>query len=81
MDCDTKNSIEKLRSLRESLCQKQTQWKKAFAVKDAVVIELRSLKVIADNPDSERSDILSKIDCLLSLIDPDHEEFVEKKNV
>ena len=37
MDCDTKNSIEKLRSLRESLCQKQTQWKKAFAVKDAKV--------------------------------------------
>jgi len=81
MDCETKDSIEKLRSLRESLCQKQTQWKKAFAVKDAVVVQLKSLKDIARNPDSERSDILSKIDCLLSLIDPDHQEVSEKKNV
>ena len=81
MDCETKDSIEKLRSLRESLCKKQTQWKKAFAVKDAVVVQLKSLKDIACDPDSERSDILSKIDCLLSLIDPDHQEVSEKKNV
>ena len=81
MDCETKDSIEKLRSLRESLCQKQTQWKKAFAVKDAVVIQLRSLKDIAADPGVERSEILVKIDCLLSLIDPDYPLVAEKKDV
>ena len=77
MDCETKSSIAKLRKLREELCGKQNQWKNAFAIKDAIVSELKVLKEYACDPDSSREAIVKKIDCLLVLIDPDREEELE----
>lgn len=74
MDCGTKDSIIKLRKLRESLCEKQNEWKSAFAIKDMVVCELKSIKESALNPDVSREDILEKIDSLLILIDPDRQQ-------
>ena len=67
MDCETKTSIQKLRKLRDELCDKQSQWKKAFAVKDAVVNELKVLKTFASDPEVSRSDIVDKIDSLHGL--------------
>ena len=72
MDNCAKESIGKLRKLREKLCNSQSQWKQAFAVKDAVVSELKSLKELASDPSSNKENIISKIDSLLILIDPDH---------
>ena len=77
MDCDTKESITKLRKLREALCEKQSEWKKAFAVKDIIVNELKNLKESALDPDVGRDDILAKIDSLLILIDPDRQQELE----
>ncbi len=77
MDHDTKDSITKLRKLRESLCEKQSEWKKAFAVKDTVVSELKAIKESALDPDVSRDDILQKIDSLLILIDPDRQQELE----
>lgn len=77
MDCDTKESITKLRKLRETLCEKQSEWKKAFAVKDTIVNELKALKESALDPDVGRDDILAKIDSLLILIDPDRQQELE----
>ena len=77
MDCDTKESITKLRKLREALCEKQSEWKKAFAVKDIIVNELKDLKESALDPDVGRGDILAKIDSLLILIDPDRQQELE----
>jgi len=80
MDCDTKNSITKLRQLRETLCEKQTDWKKAFAVKDTIVSELKAIKESAINPNVGRDEILRKIDSLLILIDPDRQKELEDQN-
>ncbi len=80
MDCETKSSITKLRELRDELCNKQSQWKKAFAIKDAVVSELKVLKDYASDPGSSKEDIVEKIDSLLILIDPDREKDLEKDN-
>ena len=80
MDCETKESIQKLRKLREELCNKQSKWKNAFAVKDVIVDELKVLKIHASDPDVCRDDIVSKIDSLLVLLDPDREEDLEKCN-
>ena len=80
MDCDTKNSITKLRKLRESLCEEQSEWKKAFAVKDTIVCELKAIKESALNPSISRGDILQKIDALLVLIDPDRQTELEGQN-
>tara|TARA_Y100001970_G_scaffold175292_1_gene213817 strand:- start:4941 stop:5189 length:249 start_codon:yes stop_codon:yes gene_type:complete len=79
-DCDTKESITKLRKLREALCEKQTEWKRAFAVKDTIVSELKSLKESALDPDVGRDDILQKIDSLLILIDPDRQKELEDQS-
>ena len=80
MDCDTKESITKLRKLREALCDQQTEWKKAFAVKDTVVSELKALKESALDPNVSRDDILQRIDSLLILIDPDRQQELEGQN-
>lgn len=77
MDCETKSSIQKLRKLREQLCDKQAQWKNAFAIKDAVVDELKVLKESAGDPDCSREELVIKIDSLLVLIDPDRQKDLE----
>lgn len=81
MDCGTKDSIVRLRKLRETLCEKQLEWKSAFAVKDMIVCELRTIKESALDPDVSRDDILQKIDTLLVLIDPDRQQQLEDQDV
>ena len=77
MDTNTKDSIQKLRKLREQLCTKETQWKKAFEVKDAIVKELNQLKSFASDPKVERSEIVQKIDSILIFVDPDRQKDLE----
>ena len=81
MDKDTKSGILKLRALRDELCSKQSEWKKAFQVKDSVVEELRVLKELANDADVDREVLVGKIDNLLLLIDPDRQKDLEKSNV
>ena len=78
MDATTKKSITKLRQLRDDLCQKQSEWKNAFAVKDKIVCELKSIKESALDPNVAREEILQKIDTLLILIDPDRQKELER---
>ena len=69
MDNNTKSSILKLRRLRDELCKKQAVWKDAFKIKDCVVSELETLKSIANDPESTKDKIVTKIDSILILID------------
>ena len=62
MDKDTKSGILKLRALRDELCSKQSEWKKAFQVKDSVVEELRVLKELANDADVDREVLVGKIE-------------------
>ena len=78
MDRDTKESITRLRQLRDDLCQKQQEWKKAFALKDMIVDKLKDIKESALNPDVSRDDLLSEIDSLLILVDPDRQQELER---
>lgn len=73
MDSSSKESIVRLRELRDQLCKKQSDWKRAFAVKDAVVEQLKLIKESALNPNVSKEEILEKIDSLLVLIDPDRQ--------
>ena len=77
MDCDAKESITRLRQLREDLCKKQADWKQAFAVKDMIVSQLKAIKESAVDPDTSKEEILSKIDSILDLIDPDRQKELE----
>ena len=77
MNCDAKESIVRLRKLREELCEKQSTWKQAFAVKDMVVQQLKVMKQSALSPGSTKEEILEKIEELLILIDPDRRKELE----
>lgn len=74
MDSEEKDSIVKLRQLRDALCQKQSEWKQAFAVKDALLMELKSLKEAASDDAVTREDLVVKIDDLLVLVDPERQQ-------
>ena len=78
MDCDTKESITRLRKLRDNLCQKQSEWKNAFAVKDMIVIKLKSIKESALDTSISRDELLKEIDTLLVLVDPDRQQELER---
>lgn len=75
-----KSSISKLRSLRDDLCRKQSKWKEAFNIKDEIVVQLNSLKTLADSPDSTKECISRKIDSLLVLLDPNRADENGDKN-
>ena len=77
MDCDAKESITKLRQLREELCKKQEDWKSAFTIKDMIVSQLKAIKESATDPDTSKEDILNEIDSILVLIDPDRQKELE----
>ena len=50
--CSVSDSILKLRSLREKLCQSDAQWKKAFEVRDHVIGSLEALQLKLDDGDT-----------------------------
>ena len=77
MECDAKESITRLRQLREELCKKQADWKQAFAVKDMIVSQLKAIKESATDPDTSKEEIVNKIDSILVLIDPDRQRELE----
>ncbi len=74
MDSEAKDSIVKLRQLRDALCKKQSEWKQAFAVKDALLMELKSLKEAASDDAVTREALVVKIDDLLVLVDPERQQ-------
>jgi hypothetical protein len=77
VDCEAKESITKLRQLRDSLCKKQSEWKKAFAVKDMIVIRLKDIKQTALDSDIGRDILIQEIDALLILVDPERQQELE----
>jgi len=62
--------LKKLRQLREKLCNKQTEWKEAFKLRDWVVDELRQLSDITKKPDTSMEKVQKKIDNMLELFEP-----------
>ena len=61
-----KPSIMRLKTLREQLCSKQTDWKIAFEVRDYVLDELTTLhQMLLDNTVA-RTDCIEKTENILS---------------
>ena len=56
MNSETKSSIERLRNLREKLCKSDTEWKKAFEVRDYVISGLNSLQVLLDDNETSKDE-------------------------
>ena len=63
----------KLRTLREKLCSKESNWDEAFKARDWVVCQMRSMKTLVDDPETTKEDIIQRIEDLLCVLDPDQD--------
>ena len=64
----------KLRQLRESLCEKEKNWKEAFAARDWMVAQLKCLSDMAAKDETDKEEIKNRIDDLLCVLDPGDED-------
>jgi len=70
--CDITQSIEHLRSLRDELCKKEKDWKKAYEVRDYLESQLKELyKLLKVEKNSEKS--LKKLRSIFETLDVDVE--------
>ena len=64
----------KLRSLRDNLCKKEENWKKAFDIKDWMADQLVDLLKMIRDQNVSREDIEDRVEDILCVIDPDNKE-------
>ena len=62
--------LKKLKDLREKLCNKQSEWKEAYRVKDWVVDELKRLHAMSQKSDTTVDCLKGEIGNILDLIEP-----------
>lgn len=66
-------TILRLRALREQLCSSQSDWKRAFEVRDFVISELKMLHEMLEDETVERSDCSAKAKGILDqFVEDDH---------
>jgi len=75
-----KDSIKKLRELRDSLCTQQSAWKDAFDVRDRVIKDLQELYSICVDKKTRKKQIEKKLLCMFDYLDIDLENQCESKN-
>ena len=63
----------KLRSMREKLCSKESNWDEAFKARDWVVGQMHCMKQLVGDPNTTKEDIIQRIEDLLCVLDPDHD--------
>lgn len=66
--------LSKLRQMREHLCEKEKNWKEAFAARDWIVDQLNILKKMSEDNIHTKEDIKNRIDDILCVIDPGEED-------
>ena len=67
---DIKERMHKLRSLRDKLCSKGTDWKDGFAARDYLVSEMETMKDMLENPKVNKKEVLVKLKSVLDLLSP-----------
>ena len=60
-------SILKLRSLREKLCESQKTWKEAFEIRDYVLKELGELRCMLKDENYTKEDCSKKVSSILNV--------------
>ncbi len=63
----------KLRSMREKLCSKESNWDEAFKARDWVVGQMHCMKRLVNDPETTKEEIIQRIEDLLCVLDPDHD--------
>lgn len=63
--------ISKLRSMREELCKKENNWKKAFDIKDWINNQLNELLKMSRDASVEKKDIENRLEDILCVLEPE----------
>ena len=64
-ECDIKDSIIRLRELRDQLCTNDSEFKKALEVRDCVINGLEQLQVSLDDDKTEKKECALKLKKIL----------------
>jgi len=63
--------ISKLRSMREELCKKESNWKRAFDIKDWINNQLNELLRMSRDESVEKKDIENRLEDILCVLEPE----------
>lgn len=63
--------IAKLRSMRAELCKKESNWQKAFDVKDWINNQLNEVLKMSRDPNVTKKDIENRIEDILCVLEPE----------
>ena len=74
MSNDIAARFAKLRSLRDSLCKKEENWKKAFDIKDWMADQMEDLLKMIRDQNVSRDNIEDRVEDILCVLDPDNKE-------
>lgn len=66
--------LEKLRSLRENLCQKSETWNEAFQTRDWIVAKIKDVIEQGKNDNVTKEDIINKLEDFICVIEPENDE-------
>ena len=66
--------ISKLRSMREELCKKESNWKRAFDIKDWINDQLNELLKMSRDESVEKKDIEDRLEDILCVLEPEDKD-------
>ena len=66
--------ISKLRSMREELCKKENNWKRAFDIKDWINDQLNELLRMSRDESIEKKDIENRLEDILCVLEPEDKD-------
>ena len=66
--------ISKLRSMREELCKKEHNWRRAFDIKDWINDQLNELLKMSRDEKVEKKDIENRIEDILCVLEPEDKD-------
>lgn len=66
--------ISKLRSMREELCKKENNWKRAFDIKDWINDQLNELLRMSRDKSIEKKDIENRLEDILCVLEPEDKD-------
>tara|TARA_B100001093_G_C26853981_1_gene1026498 strand:+ start:4405 stop:4635 length:231 start_codon:yes stop_codon:yes gene_type:complete len=66
--------LERLRSLRENLCEKSQTWSEAFETRDWIIEKIRDVIQQGKNDKVTKEDIINKLEDFICVIEPQSDE-------
>ena len=66
--------ISKLRSMREELCKKESNWRRAFDIKDWINDQLNELLRMSRDESVDKKDIEDRLEDILCVLEPEDKD-------